>query len=153
MTKIYIAECELGKGLFAAKDFKKGEYILTFEGDVISFEQAVAKEELEGNPLQIDYGTYIDLKEPGRSANHSCNPNSGIVKNNILIAIEDIFAGEEILYDYSTTMMENYWTMVCKCGSKNCRGIVKDFPLLPEDVQKGYLKLGIVQEFIVRGME
>lgn len=103
-----------------------------------------------GNPVQIDYDTYIDLKEPGRSANHSCNPNSGIVKNSILIAIEDIFAGEEICYDYSTTMMENYWTMVCKCGSKDCRGVIKDFHLLPETVKKRYLKLGIVQEFIVR---
>ncbi|MBI5893837.1 MAG: SET domain-containing protein [Deltaproteobacteria bacterium] len=91
MTKIYIAECELGKGLFAAKDFKKGEYILTFEGPLISFEQVAAKGEFEGNPLQIDYNLYIDLQDPSRSANHSCNPNSGIIKANILIAIKDIF--------------------------------------------------------------
>ncbi|MBI5893981.1 MAG: hypothetical protein HZB79_10120 [Deltaproteobacteria bacterium] len=146
---VYVAECELGKGLFAAKDFKKGEYILTFEGTLISFEQT-AKGEYEGNPLQIDYNAYIDLQDPCRSANHSCSPNSGIIKSNVLIAIKDIFKDEEIRFDYSTTMSENNWTMVCRCGSKKCRGIIKDFHLLPKDVQKQYLKLGIVQEFIVR---
>ncbi len=45
-------------------------------------------------------------------------------------------------------MMENHRTMKCKCGSKDCRG----FHLLPETVKKRYLKLRIVQEFIVRGI-
>ena len=55
---------------------------------------------------------------------------------------------EEIFYDYSTTMDEDSWTLQCKCGSQNCRKIVKDFKFLPQELQKKYLELNIVQNFI-----
>src|SRR5436190_948911 len=61
-------------------------------------------------------------------ANHSCDPNCRM--NIALPAIEivasrDIEAGEEITYDYSTTQTDQ-WEMVCNCGSKVCRGIIRN---------------------------
>lgn len=79
--------------------------------------------------------------------NHSCNPNCGI-RNGVLVALRNIIEGEEIAYDYSTTMDERYWTMACRCGAAACRGIVDDFRTLPEELRRQYLSLGIVMPFI-----
>jgi hypothetical protein len=39
--------------------------------------------------------------------------------------------------------------MRCICGTASCRGLIGDFHDLPMDLQQRYLKLGIVQPFIV----
>jgi hypothetical protein len=147
---VRIGKCRHGLGLFAASAFAPKEIILIFNGKFISFREMLAKGELEANALQIDANLYLDLTPPGLYANHSCSPNAGIVNDRTLIALQPIKAGEEITYDYSTTMWEDNWTMACSCGSSNCRKLVTDFPLLPRLVQQRYLRLGIVQRFIRR---
>ena len=146
---IYVDQCELDRGLFAGRDFAKGELIFQFTGAEISFLDAVAKEEAEANPLQIGPNTYIDLEAPCVFINHSCEPNAGIRETCDVYALREIRQGEEIRFDYSTTMSEKHWTMGCLCGTPSCRGIVGDFHDLPEDLQRRYLAMGIVQPFIV----
>ena len=116
-------------------------------GPIIGFSDAVAKGEWQCYPLQIGRGVYVDLEEPGCFANHSCEPNAGIV-GGVLIAIQSIAAGSEVRYDYSTTMDEDYWTMPCRCGVSECRGVITDFKDLPRVVRERYLTLGVVQPFI-----
>lgn len=149
--KLYVAECDFGKGMFASENIHKGERILTFTGTFINLEEALAKGDLSGNTLQIDDYTYIDLEPPAVLINHSCDPNAGLVSGNVLIALRDIDKHEQIFYDYSTTMSEgDLWRMECRCGASNCRGTVMDFDFLPASLQEKYLELGIVQNFIVR---
>jgi hypothetical protein len=69
-----------------------------------------------------------------------------------LIALKAIEPGEEIRFDYSTTISDG-WTMLCLCGSPSCRGLVKAFQLLPAEVQLRYAMLQIVQPFILRDRE
>ncbi len=149
-NNFYVKDCDIGKGIFASRNIKSGEEILRFSGPIINFERAVAKGEKMGNPLQIDHDKYIDTQPPALFINHSCDPNSGIKNNLILFATKDISKDDEIKYDYSATMDEDYWTLACKCKSKNCRGIIKDFKYLPKELQEKYLNLGIVQEFIYK---
>lgn len=47
-------------------------------------------------------------------------------------------------------MSEKNWTMKCYCNAPNCRGEIKDFDTLPSELQRYYLDLGIVQNFIVQ---
>lgn len=148
--KIFIGNCSFGRGVFAADNISQGEVILTFTGKIISLDEAIAKGAEQANPLQIDTQAYIDIEEPGVIVNHHCQPNAGIVDRTVLVALVDISKGEEIFYDYSTTMSDNSWTMVCGCSASNCRKVVKDFHYLPTSVKQKYLQLGIVQEFIVR---
>lgn len=147
-SNFYIAECKFGKGLFAKKIIKVGEEILRFNGPYIDFKQTLSKGNKQGDALQIGNNLYIDVEEPGRFVNHSCNPNAGIQDNNVLIALQDILKGEEIYFDYSNTMDEDHWTMQCKCGNKNCRESIKDFRHLPSQLKQKYLDLKIVQECI-----
>ena len=149
-AKIYLSQGNLGTGLFAGRDISKGEEILRFTGPLISFAEAVSKGDKECYPLQIDRNSYIDLEPLGCFVNHSCEPNAGIVNDESLVAIRDIRLGEEIRYDYSTTMDEEHFTMGCRCGSKHCRGTVTDFKELPNPVREKYLQMRVVMAFIAK---
>lgn len=155
-----------GKGVFASSRIKKGETVCFMSGEEISIEEVKNKyeeEELKENyPLQVGEETYIAMKHPYDYINHSCDANSAIVEKGRLIAVKDINVGEEITYDYSLTEWtddslwgneyEESWTMECecKCGVKNCRGIIKEFDKLPRKLQKEAVNAGVVQDFIIR---
>lgn len=145
---IVVAPGLLGTSIFAACRLSPGERILTFTGRVITFEEAVSKGELESYALQVDREAYLDTQAPGCYVNHSCDPNAGIVDSVNLVAIRQIEEGEEIRFDYSTTMDEDHWTMQCLCGTPNCRGTIIDFKHLPPFIQDRYLQQEIVQPFI-----
>jgi uncharacterized protein len=153
--KLYCATGNLGLSLFAGERILSGDVILVFKGRVIGFAEAVAKGDRECWPLQVDHGKYIDLESPGCLANHSCEPNAGIRDGGTttcinLVALRDIPWGEEIRYDYSTTMDEESFTMPCRCGSIHCRGVVEDFKCLPREIQEHYLQSGLVMDFIAK---
>ena len=142
--------CSLGRGLFAARNYRAGELIMVLRGPRRERDDPLHDTPDGANLLQTGQRSYILLGPPGVFANHSCEPNAGIHGNRRLVAIRDIDAGDEIRFDYSTTMDEDLWTMPCRCGAPTCRGVVTDFKLLPETVRRHYLDLGIVQGFIAR---
>ena len=146
---IYVDKCALGVGVFAARDFFEGELLFRFTGPIITLSTAIEKGEAEGNVLQIAPATYIDLEPPGVFANHSCEPNAGLRDLVSGFALRPIARGEEIVYDYSTTMSEQRWTMRCHCGAPTCRGVITDFHDLPPELQRRYIAMRIVQPFIV----
>jgi len=111
-----------GKGVFAARDFKKGEIVLDWsDSPILTSEQA----EVPEGKKYIYYGKdkRILVKPPARFVNHSCDPNT-FIRDFFGIAKRDIKKGEEITEDYSK---ENnpYLKIKCNCGSKNCKRIVK----------------------------
>lgn len=147
---IYVADCVLGKGVFAASAIPPGAHLLAFTGPLIDVTRALAKEHRSGDALQIAPDQYIDPDPPGLFVNHSCDPNAGIRPGNRLVALRAIAHGEEIFFDYSTTMLDRLWSMECKCQSPQCRGTILDFDLLPPQVAERYVTLGVVQDFIIR---
>ncbi len=75
-------------------------------------------------------------------------PNCGINNRMHLISLDKIQEGQEVLWDYSTSMLERHWVMNCKCGHKNCRHVIEDFDLLPLFFQTKYTEMGIVMPYI-----
>jgi hypothetical protein len=150
--KLIVKNTKNGRGVFANKHFKKGEIIFEFHGNFYTHEEL---------PKPY-YDYYVQIGEDlfmGPSGdmddifNHSCNPNSWLQINSkkvFLIAMEDIKKGDEIVWDYSTTMYEDDWEMNCNCGSENCRGIIREFKYLPTNIQKKYLDLGIVPVYVLK---
>lgn len=147
---VRVGPSNTGTGLFAARTFAAGERILLLHGLRFEREDPIHLTDKGANLLQTGRRTYILLEPPGVYANHSCDPNAGIAGNRALVALRDIPAGEEIRFDYSTTMDEDFWTMECRCGAATCRGVVGDFKTLPPEVQARYLERGVVQGFIAR---
>lgn len=151
-TFIAPAPGNVGRGLFAGEEIAAGRDILRFTGPILTLAQVRAKGPLAANALQIGLNSYLDLEPPGRLVNHSCDPNAAVFDNVRLVALRTISTGEEIRFDYSTTISDG-WTMVCRCGSPHCRGLVAAFQLLPRPLQLKYALLGCVQRFIVEVIE
>ncbi len=153
-----------GKGVFARKSLKKFQTICFLNGEEMSLKEMIRKvdegKENGADPLEVEDDIYLDLEEFARTFNHSCNPNAFVRGKNELVAIRKIKTGEEITYDYSTTMNDNkeiieenggkLWTCECNCGSKNCRKIIDQFKTLPIKTQKYYLKNKFAPDFILR---
>ncbi len=118
----------------------------------MGLEDALSQADEGANTVGIGQGEYIDPGFPTAFINHSCDPNSGIVDDMTFIALRDIAKGEEVRFDYSTALYERLWTMKCSCGAPNCRGIVRDFDLLPKSLQESYLERRIVQSYIVKAI-
>ena len=141
-----------GNGVFAARNIQKGEFIHTLQGKRMTLEQIVSRlcsgKEAIDDPFQIGRRTYIDLDSISRTFNHSCDPNGGLRKNGELFALRDIFKGEEITYDYSSTIAPTDWAMRCKCGSSKCRKIIGYVRSIPKKQLDGYLASGAVLKYI-----
>jgi SET domain-containing protein len=140
-----VRKCQLGKGLFATDFIPREAPILQMKGQRINLSQALAKGEKQSDPLQIGQDQYVDLEDPGRCANHSCDPNAGVRGDLMLVALKNIAPEEEICYDYSTTMGDGLWEIPRRCDSSSCRGLIRDFRFLPPKKQTFYLHSGVVQ--------
>jgi hypothetical protein len=148
----YVERCDVGLGVFASRDIARGEIILSIGGQVIDFAETKRRGPRECMALQIGHDIYIDTRPPGVFVNHSCDPNAGISEDKYLEAIRGIRKGQEIRYDYSTTMDEQSFTMRCLCRADECRNVVGDFSTLPRQVRERYISLGIVMSFMLKRM-
>jgi uncharacterized protein len=126
-----------GRGVFAAKRFRKGERIIEYTGRRIRWSRV--PRELDDPRMYffaIGDGTWvIDPSVDGNEAkwiNHSCDPNCIIRerKGRIFIdALRSIRRGEELSYDYCLETDDDVphtkeieAEAPCRCGAKNCRG-------------------------------
>jgi hypothetical protein len=138
-----------GKGLFANRDFMKGEVILFY--DLSKNKEKYTLKEIEESGIDsehwvyVGHGRYVLDFSPASYVNHSCNPNAyeefQTLYKRYLIAIRSIKKGEEITKDYTLVAVDQIdnetWILECKCRNKNCRRIVTgDFFKLPKEIQK-----------------
>lgn len=145
------------RGSFAQREIKQGELIRHMSGDVIGLKEVlrrIRKGKLTpDDPLQISRDFYIDLDPASLAINHSCNPNAGVRAQNELIAICDIGPGEEVTFDYSTTVSKSVgreaWTMQCRCKSENCRTSISNVGTVPKEQLLKYLQLNVLQNYII----
>ena len=128
-----------GRGVFAARDIKKGTRITEYVGERISHAEADRRHEDKADDdnhtflFTVNSRTVIDGGNGGNDArwiNHSCDPNceSVIERNRVFVeAVKNIKAGEELAYDYMIERdpddppgMDQVFG--CRCGAKQCRG-------------------------------
>ena len=147
-----------GYGIVTAKPFRQAATIVEIKGKIVTADEVWRYWKIDprrgANCFRYDEERYLDPNgEIGRYANHSCNPNAGIVKKGgrlILIAIASIAAGEEVTHDYSTLLgADDRWQMDCNCGEANCRQVVENIAKLPPATVRAYRRLGIIPDFIL----
>lgn len=118
--------------------------------------------ENSSDPLLIGEDLYLDLDELSRTFNHSCNPNTYVRGRCALVALRKIRAGEEITYDYATTMIDGerikalghpVWSCRCKCGERNCTGRIDQFQRLPARRRAYYIKNRYAPDFVLKKFE
>lgn len=126
-----------GKGIFTKVPIKKGEKLTINidpqpvevhefnDEDFAKFREDCIQKGLQWDSVSLGTGRHKAAiserdKNPENYGNHSCDPNL----SSDHIALRDIEPGEELTVDYAELSDVN-WSMECKCGSKNCKGIVK----------------------------
>jgi hypothetical protein len=142
-----------GRGVFTEEPIPAGTTIIRFTGPFLRYQETTAAT----FALQIGPDLYIGASGNADDfVNHSCDPNAGLVINGTavdLLAIRDIAAGEEVFFDYSTTLDEDDFTMSCLCGTPGCRKVIRDGKYLPREVWDRYLQLGIIPEYVRKSRE
>jgi len=113
-----------GRGVFSARDFKKGEIVIKYNLKHLTKEEYENLSESEKHYTSYEDGKYWLFSSPERFVNHSCEPNTNPI-NKCDVAIRNIKKGEEITTDYLKDNVPGL-NMKCNCGSKNCRKIIKD---------------------------
>jgi hypothetical protein len=131
-----------GRGVYAARRIAKGERIIEYRGELISWKEADRRPPSDPDDphhtffFSLSNGRQvIDAGTGGNAArwiNHSCDPNCETEEDEegtrvFIQALRDIRRGEELFYDYSLivderitpTLKRNY---ACRCGSPDCRG-------------------------------
>ena len=113
-----------GKGIFATKEFFKGDVVLHWDLSHIvpdnEVENMTNDQKLYATSLN---GLTVVMQSPEKYINHSCEPNTES-RDLCDFAIKDIKIGEEITSDYSNGMPPNT-SMDCNCDSQKCRKIIK----------------------------
>ena len=146
-----VGESHLGKAVFAARGFTEGETLLRFTGPRLRR----APVALGSDDRFVQVGPQEYLGPSGRVddlVNHSCDPNAGLRFTAdgavFLVAIRPIVAGEEVSWDYSTTLKDSNWRMLCDCRAPGCRGVIGEFATLPPDRKIWFLERGLVAPYL-----
>jgi SET domain-containing protein len=124
--------------VFALKPIAKGERIIEYVGEVVTWPQAQKRHPHDPSDpnhtffFHIDDRHVIDAAVGGNAArwiNHACDPNCKAEEEDGRIfvdALRDIAPGEELFYDYGLIIDERYTPALkkqyeCRCGSARCR--------------------------------
>lgn len=126
----FVKQTHKGLGLFAGRDFKRGEILWIVDDHDIKIPLEAYESLDEQQRQKLNIYSYMDFQhrvivpwDEGKYVNHDCEPNStGLAEfDNISIAMRDIEAGEEIVEDYGC-YFGHFETFQCHCGSQSCRG-------------------------------
>ncbi len=132
-----------GKGVYAVRPIRKGETVLEYKGEIITWRQALKRHPHDPSQpnhtfyFHLDDGHVIDAKvsaAPAKWINHSCEPNLEARQDGrrvFLDALRDIGPGEELFYDYRLVIDGRKTAKAkkehaCLCGARTCRGTMLD---------------------------
>lgn len=150
-----VEETHLGKAVFAASPFAEGDTLLEFTGRRFRVDQIPSlMRGSEDRFVQVTPDHYMGPS--GRLddlVNHSCMPNAGLrftEQGVFLVAVRAIEMGEEVSWDYSTTLKESNWHMICQCRTPECRRVIGNFDSLDADRQEFFRARNLVAPYLRR---
>ena len=125
-----------GQGVFAQKPLALGETVVVGR----PIEVLATRTDYS---FQVDIDKHVQLDKPARIINHSCEPNLGVRNNKFggydFVALRKIKKGEELTWDYCMTEFVSIAVEgQCLCSSNLCRGTIRGFICLKDDIREGY---------------
>jgi hypothetical protein len=150
-----VGESHLGKAVYAAQAFGEGEMLIRFTGRRFAAHRVPSLMRGQSDRfVQVTPDHYMGPS--GRIddlINHSCAPNAGLRftdRGVLLVAIRPIAPGDEINWDYSTTLKESNWHMICQCRSSGCRRVIGNFETLSPERQEWFRARNLVAPYLRR---
>jgi hypothetical protein len=118
-----------GRGLFTNQALEPGQVVLRLGGRLVSTDELARL--IDERDRYVDTVTVFEdvhLVLPSGTTlhygNHSCDPNLWHVGPYDIAARRRIAAGEELTMDYGTQSGAPGFSMSCRCGAPQCRGVV-----------------------------
>ena len=147
-----------GLGVFADSPILQDTHVFTLTGQTTDYDticQLVDSGRLRNDdPLHIGEGIFLVLDSLSNLFNHNCDPNLGVRRDGELFTLRDIQPGEELCFDYSTTVPPGWssadWSMECRCGTTICRGILGDVLTLPAARLEFYQQAGALTDHVIQ---
>ena len=129
-AKVEVRTSDLaGRGLFATEPIAAGEPVAVKTGHVVDrAESERLTTEVGDYALQIHDDLFLAPRTPAEvddtvvMMNHSCDANVGFA-GVVYVALRAIGPGEELCHDYALARWGDY-SLECRCGAADCRGIV-----------------------------
>ncbi len=129
-NSVRIGETPVGKGVFTERSYPANAVIGEITGELVTDCPNGSSYSFE-----IDDRTQLEPHAPFRYLNHSCEPNcefdwfeddgiNGDVAPLYLIALRDIWSGEELTIDYNWPAS---FAVPCHCVAASCRGWIVSF--------------------------
>lgn len=138
-VRVRFGDAAVGWGIFAARDLARDEVVYTAPTAHVPARASVFYRLPDGQELAIDQRFYmtkvLERDEGGEEmyeftwfdsfVNSSCEPNACYreppgVTDQVVVALRDIAAGEQITVDYDTIDWVNPDPFVCRCGAAGC---------------------------------
>jgi hypothetical protein len=129
----HLGRSATGLGLFATKPIKRGAYIATYRGRLISTEESDRREARGARYMfELNRKWTIDGSprwNVARYLNHSCWPNAQPVTRKgriVFVALRGIAPGEEITYDYGKEYFDYFLRNGgCRCAACRTKAAVR----------------------------
>lgn len=149
MSNVNVKRIEYGNGVFAGREFRRGDRVLEVSG-TLTHKRSIYT-------IQIGRDLHVEPAAPAKYLNHSCDPNLGVKMNaNGLpdfYALRPILPGEHLTFDYAMTeyalteMEQQRERLVCACGAPTCRGHLGSYQELPAEVKQRYA--GFIADYLL----
>ena len=123
----------MGRGVFATQAIARGTCLAVCQGWLAHTD--ALKDDWHAMQVGPDLWLCSGGENLDDCINHSCAPNAGFSTGEpALFALRDIAEGEQIGWDYSTSIAEAGWTLECLCGAPSCRKIIRPWwELAPQE--------------------
>lgn len=139
-TRLYVARtARTGVGLFASTPFVAGETVFVLKGTVRKRDYD-ADFAIGPNWYGVGHERWLDPRpgSHGGYVNHSCAANCVVTARRAVVAVRAIREEEEITLDYSTTEVDPFWRMMCRCGQPDCRRVIRGVQSLPPHIYRRF---------------
>lgn len=124
-----------GTGLIARRHFTPGETVLRCRA-------LHTTPHRHAHSIQTGWHHHVEMDSPGIYANHACRPTVGVRDNDLgaydYIALVPIAPGDEITFDYAMTEYEIAAPSRCLCGAPDCRGWLRGYREIGDEVRARY---------------
>jgi len=109
---------DIGEGIISLANFSAGDIVAKFTGVLLN--------QITLYTLQLQTGYHLHDPFFMGKVLHSCDPNMQCdMATQTFIARKDIKKGDFLTMDYETTEDELFRSFECKCGSPNCKKIIR----------------------------
>lgn len=129
------------RGIFAREFISRGELLVVFGGKPVTYTELIeVPSEIRRLSIQVAEDFYLlSIQESEADwVNHACEPNAGLLGQIMLVALRDIYPGEEVTFDYAMSDGSPYDEFECNCGSPACRGFVSGNDWMRPELQLRY---------------